>query len=300
MKFERITCADVKIGDRIARAKTHTPVEVEAISEGQVSRRLIAKAGGTIRPRREAKLWRVVEPAQETETFKAAATKLAESPEPVAEAVAAIEPAAGISAPVIAALESAWAEIQRRHPETPDVMMITGTGTGRRRNALVRGHYQQDAWQLGEGKLPEVFISGERMADGAEGVLATLLHEDAHAIAAVRGVQDTSRQGRYHNRRFKAIAEELGLKVEQDTRIGWSLTELPDETALEYQVVLGELERALKLHRPLHLVPPEPGRQGPPPCVCACDRKIRVAPSVLEQAPITCGSCGEDFAPEEG
>ena len=32
-------------------------------------------------------------------------------------------------------------------------------------------------------------------------VLDTLLHEAAHALAAARGIKDTSRQGRYHNKK---------------------------------------------------------------------------------------------------
>ena len=58
---------------------------------------------------------------------------------------------------------------------------------------------------------PEVFITSELLADGAADVFGVLLHEAAHAIAAARGAKDTSRQGRYHNARFKLIAEEVGL-----------------------------------------------------------------------------------------
>lgn len=208
-----------------------------------------------------------------------------------------------ISSPVIAALENAWAAIQGCHPEVPPVVLITGTGVDGRRSSLTRGHYERDAWQHGEGRLPEVFISGERMADGAEGVLATLIHEAVHALAVVRGVKETSRQGRYHNRKFKAMGEELELRIAQHPKIGWSLTELPDATAVDYEVTLGELTRALTLHRPNQRDGTETTtavRRGPPPCVCGCGRKIRVAPSILELAPITCGSCGDDFAPEEG
>jgi hypothetical protein len=208
-----------------------------------------------------------------------------------------------ISSPVIVALENAWAAIQERHPEVPPVVIITGTGAGRRRNFLIYGHYQQDAWHHADGKLPEVMITGERMADGAEKVLSTLLHEAAHALAVVRGVKDTSRQNRYHNRRFKALAEELGLSVSQDARIGWSPTELTDATSEDYDAILAELSRALTLHRPHGPVagptPPKAGRKGSLPCVCGCGRKIRVAPSVLDLAPILCGECGEHFAPEE-
>jgi hypothetical protein len=44
-------------------------------------------------------------------------------------------------------------------------------------------------------------------------------------------MQDTSRSGNYHNKLFKKIAETHGLKVECVQKIGWSHTELTDETA---------------------------------------------------------------------
>ena len=34
-------------------------------------------------------------------------------------------------------------------------------------------------------------------------------------------------------------------------------------------------------------------------CTCACGRRIRVARSVLEQAPILCGGCAQPFEPED-
>jgi hypothetical protein len=70
-------------------------------------------------------------------------------------------------------------------------------------------------------------------------------HEAAHALADRRGVKDTSRQGRYHTRRFKALAEALGLSVEHHPTLGWSPTTLPDRTAGQYSDVLGAMERAL-------------------------------------------------------
>ena len=41
-------------------------------------------------------------------------------------------------------------------------------------------------------------------------------------LASERGVKDASGQGRYHNRRFKTIAEELGLDVGQGPPFGWT------------------------------------------------------------------------------
>ena len=73
MDAKRITCEDVRVGDRIARAKTHTFEEVVEIQEGPISRRLCftpsepdagARSrrdwGRNIRPRRTAKLWVLV------------------------------------------------------------------------------------------------------------------------------------------------------------------------------------------------------------------------------------------------
>jgi hypothetical protein len=92
-------------------------------------------------------------------------------------------------------------------------------------------------------RLPEVFIGGEGLVRGAADVLGTLLHEAAHALAHVRDIKDTSRQGRWHNAKFKALAEELGIEVAKDPRIGWSPTAIPASTREEYAEVIDELGR---------------------------------------------------------
>jgi hypothetical protein len=46
-----------------------------------------------------------------------------------------------------------------------------------------------------------------------------MLREAIHALAYVRGVKDTSRGGKYHNKReFVALAGELGLAWPQGQR----------------------------------------------------------------------------------
>jgi hypothetical protein len=52
-----------------------------------------------------------------------------------------------------------------------------------------------------------------------------MLHEAAHALATRRGIKDTSAAGnRYHNKRFAALAAELGLRGPDvpDKITGWS------------------------------------------------------------------------------
>src|SRR5208283_155330 len=80
-------------------------------------------------------------------------------------------------------------------------------------------------------------------------VLGTLLHEAAHALAAARGIKDTSRQHRYHNTKYKTLAEELGIAVAFDPTIGWSITTVPDHTAEDYADQLTALQAAMTLWR---------------------------------------------------
>ena len=74
-------------------------------------------------------------------------------------------------------------------------------------------------------------ISGEGLRRTPHEVLGTLLHEAAHALAYERGIKDTSRQGRYHNKPFKTCAEQLGLTVEHDDRFGWSAATITHATS---------------------------------------------------------------------
>lgn len=206
----------------------------------------------------------------------------------------------GLSAPLVAALEQAWADIRARHAELPTVVVILGAGSiGGPKSGLRLGHFASMRWHHGANRLPEVFIGGEGLARSPVGVLGTLLHEAAHALADVCGIKDTSRQGRWHNARFKALAEEVGIDVTKDDRFGWSPTTVPNRTRELYAHTIRVLGAALQLHRASE-IPAQPGKtKSPPPCVCECGRRIRVAPSVLEAGPITCGICNTEFEPEE-
>jgi hypothetical protein len=190
----------------------------------------------------------------------------------------------------------------RREPsDLPPAAIIGGQGSGRRGGGLILGHFAADRWQRA-GAPPgsyvhEVLIGGEGLQRSAADVLATLLHESAHAIARVREIADTSRQGRYHNARFKALAEELGLTVERDPTIGWSLTTLPQPTAERYATTIRALQRAITLHR--RNEPSATGDAGGTnlaPADCGCPRRIRVAPGTLAAGPIVCAICSQPFA----
>ncbi len=205
-------------------------------------------------------------------------------------------------AELLAVLEGCWSAIRSRHAEIPPVILVVASGSpSGSKKSMKWGHFASLRWQHGDKVLAEVLVSGEGLKRPAEQVLTTLLHEAAHALADVRKIKDTSRQGRWHNEKFAKLARELGLSPVKDDKLGWSPCTLTEDTAKNYEASLGELRTALRVFR--HAEP-----QGDPKdkssnnglsCVCECGRKIRVSKKVFETGPIDCGICGGEFMPDD-
>jgi hypothetical protein len=197
------------------------------------------------------------------------------------------------------------------------VVVVLGAGSvGVPRGVLKLGHFAANRWVpagADSASIAELFVGGEGLSQGAESILATLLHEAAHGVADVRQVQDTSRQGRYHNSRYKALAEKLGLTVTQAAGIGWSGTSLSAGTAASYAAELAQLASAITVYRYAEGSLPSSGdghnggpagglaggRRGSPKngvvLVCECPRRIRVSSIVAALGPILCGICSTEF-----
>lgn len=92
----------------------------------------------------------------------------------------------------------------------------------------------------------EINICAEHLARPFEAVAETLLHEMVHLYNLQIGVQDTSRGGTYHNKKYKESAEKHGLTVEKDAKYGWTKTSLNDETKA---FVDGLQDKKFELHR---------------------------------------------------
>jgi hypothetical protein len=187
-------------------------------------------------------------------------------------------PAGSTAASVlVAALERAWTQIRARHPQVPEVVMAVASGSVGRRGQLKLGHFADRRWRVATAERPELFVGGEGLAAGPVEVLGTLLHEATHGLAAARGVQDTSRQGRYHNRRYAALAGELGLRVHRAGARGWTATAVPAETEAAYAATVDDLARALVLWRRAEHPGPGPRASNLLAAVCPCGRRIRAA-----------------------
>ncbi len=200
--------------------------------------------------------------------------------------------------PLLAALEAAWQAIRDRHTDVPEVVLIVGTGSPARASArLTYGHFATSTWQHGDRRLPEVMVSGEGLSRTPNEVMSTLLHEAAHGMATTRGIKDTSRQGRWHNKRFAGLAGELGLDVAFDRQIGWSPSTLRPATATTYTAVIGTLGDAMRAYRRID-TPSAPNRNTTTNSVsaeCDCGRKLRIPAAVYTAGPILCGLCEQPF-----
>lgn len=79
-------------------------------------------------------------------------------------------------------------------------------------------------WNIEGERFREINISAEHLNRPPENLLATLQHEMVHLYCMENGIEDTSKSGRYHNKRFKAEMEKRDMKVEYVKYIGYSHT----------------------------------------------------------------------------
>jgi hypothetical protein len=200
---------------------------------------------------------------------------------------------------MVGALEAAWTAIRAAHKDVPEVILVVASGGRQTRDGLMKfGHYAHGRWGLKAAakgdKLPEVLVSGEGLQRSASDVFETLLHEAAHGLAAARGVKDTSRGGRYHNEKFRALAEELGLQVATMGSRGWTATSLSEETRKRWKGTIGALNKALRTFRFLDGQKKKVGSRMLL-ATCGCGTKIRLTQKAYDAAPITCGECEQEF-----
>ena len=222
---------------------------------------------------------------------------------------------------VVKLIEKVWDRIRADHPELPEVVVTTGSGEG-----VKWGHFRPESWKLEEQdvRLHEFFLASEALAKGATQVLQTTLHEAVHTLNKTRKIQDTSRQGRWHNAAFRKTAEELGLEhpaAQADKSHGFSFVKLTQATKDKYADILAELDQELKL---TGLLPfwmggqdqdeddkggekitgkPTKGqgegetKSGPVKAVCDCEEPviIRISQKVMDLGVVRCDGCESLF-----
>ena len=114
-------------------------------------------------------------------------------------------------------------------------------------------------WQRKGENRHELNMGAETLNRPIEEVVATMVHEMVHLWNLAEGVQDCSRGGTYHNKRFKEEAERRGLSIEHHPTYGWTITSPTDEL-LEYILEQGWTE--LDMNRGGGSWSPPPSRGG--------------------------------------
>jgi hypothetical protein len=247
--------------------------------------------------------------------------------EPIEDDPAApLDPITGSA--IVEVLEETWEAIRANHPDLPHVVIVTGSGfIGSPRWA----HWRESGWTerdqadtdiLNHVRHGEMFVAGEALAKGAAHVVESMLHEGAHTLATARQVQDTSRQGRWHNGEFRKLAQELGLEYrgdKADPTHGFSNMLLTDATREEYAPLIEKLDKAIRaIIRMPAFVSGASGEQGGGEfihggrrpktgtagsstnnlkltCECEEPKIIRASKKVAELGVIRCDDCGELF-----
>ena len=97
------------------------------------------------------------------------------------------------------------------------------------------GHFslRDDTWISKNGATHEINLGAGTLARPIEDICATLLHEMVHYHNFVNGIQDCSRGGTYHNRRFRDSAMAHGLLVDHHDKYGWTITS-PSDSLLQF------------------------------------------------------------------
>lgn len=135
--------------------------------------------------------------------------------------------------PTVKVLEDVFAKMNNRFFEsTLSTPVITVTPDFHRKGAL-GWCTSERVWVDGNNNSYfEINICADQLDRTAVEICETLLHEMCHLLNAMLGVQDTSRSGTYHNRKFKETAEAHGLEtyVTADTKYGYNKTKLKPET----------------------------------------------------------------------
>lgn len=92
-------------------------------------------------------------------------------------------------------------------------------------------------WKRKGDDAYELNIAAEVLSYPIEETLDTMIHEMVHLYCRENGIKETSRGGKYHNKRFKEEAEKRGLECFQTEGYGWNTR--PTDKLVEYALGKG-------------------------------------------------------------
>lgn len=116
-------------------------------------------------------------------------------------------------------------------------------------------------WKRKDDWRHELNMGAETLDRPIEDVVATMMHEMVHLYNIAHNIQDCSRGGLYHNRKFRDEAERRGLIIKHHEKYGWTITE-PGEALLEYIINQGWTEISINRGGGVWTPPASGGRKA--------------------------------------
>jgi hypothetical protein len=164
----------------------------------------------------------------------------------------------------------------------PNIRIIIQT-KGRKKKVI--GFHSPKRWKSGEDFISEITLCAEDLnsSDPAE----ILIHECVHNYNYMRGISDCC-TNQYHNKKFKVVAEQVGLIVERSKVYGWCYTKSGEKAK---QVIINSAFN-YDLFQDFRLVS-TPSHTYQRLFMCSCGMKIRVAR--IDEFKATCDNCHTPF-----
>lgn len=152
-----------------------------------------------------------------------------------------------------------------------------------------------EVWTDRDGKHAtyEINITAEHLNRTVDEIMCTLIHEMVHLDNAIKGIKDTSRGYTYHNKKFKQTAEDHGLVIGYDDRIGHSPSTLKPET-VELIASFNLDAEAFNLARISAGGVTTTKGSSQSKWVCECGTAIRASKEIN----VICGDCETQFVRE--
>lgn len=192
-------------------------------------------------------------------------------------------------APLIAEAERCLREAIKHYglKTKPESILFTIQSKGRK-NAL--GWFWANRWKTTDKEaVQEINLSAETLRNCNPG--GVLIHELAHAENHTLGIEDAPRN--VHNKKFKAMAEQLGLIVKpRDKRYGYGFTDLGDGA----KAFLGSIKFDNEMFK-LNRLEPSSLKAGTRLLKCQCPKceyTVRVTQKWINVGLPVC-PCGEEM-----
>ena len=144
-------------------------------------------------------------------------------------------------------------------------------------------------WTSDEEQRHELNIGAGTLNRNIEDVVATMLHEMVHLWNMQNNIQDCSRGGTYHNKKFKLEAEKRDLQIDYHQTYGWTIT-TPTDNLVEWCIENDLSEIRVTRHEGKHAFITTTGTKtsSTRKYICPiCGLSVRATKTVS----IICGNC---------